>query len=417
MMQTSSNFLLAIRQETSRNFLPRFLTFGLLLLLAACAQTVPSGPGVPLMQEVAEYQAHARSYYEQPGPPEDPWGPYIREASERFDVPDVWIRAVMKQESGGHLYDSNGGLITSAPGAMGLMQVMPPAYDDLRQQYNLGPDPYDPHDNIMAGTAYIRQMYDIYGTPGFLAAYNDGPGNVDHYLRQNRPLPRETRRYVASIGPQIMGIWPQNRSRADLMVSRYDQTAQRYSSTDTDALNNTSLDDGATAATQVAQADAISEPPPSPPLSGSQSVSAAWAARGFAPTPAPSRPRPALHRPAVPTEENGEGEDELVRVRSIPLAHPTYSRRGQVTDMVSSDQPGWEVQIGSYASRQQASVVAEKLQHFVTHSGGRASTSITPVTVKGHTLYRTRYTGLTKAQASRSCQKLSSITPCFTVSP
>ena len=57
---------------------------------------------------------------------------------------------------------------------MGLMQVMPATYDELRQQYNLGDDPYDPANNIMAGAAYMREMYDIYGSPGFLAAYNAG---------------------------------------------------------------------------------------------------------------------------------------------------------------------------------------------------------------------------------------------------
>lgn len=406
-MQITSDITPPPPEHISKKFLPHILTLGFLLLLTACAQTVPSGPGVPLMQEVAEYQAHARSYYAPPGPAEDPWGPYIREASDRFDVPDVWIRAVMKQESGGHLYDANGRLITSAPGAMGLMQVMPPAYDDLRQQYNLGPDPYDPHDNIMAGTAYIRQMYDIYGTPGFLAAYNDGPGNIDHYLRQNRPLPRETRHYVAAIGPQIMGIWPHNRSRADLMVSHYDRTAQGYTSTDTDSLNNTSLDDGASATIAMAQSA-----PAAPPLSGHQSVSAAWAARGFAPTVTPAtRPHPVTR----PVPQDNSEDDNLVKVRSIPLAHPAR-RRGQVTDMITTEQSGWAVQIGSYASHKQAGVVAGKLQHLVT-SNGHVTITITPVHVKGRTLYRTRYTGLTKNQASQSCQKLASVTPCFTVSP
>ena len=120
----------------------------------------------------------------------------------------------MRQESGGTLY-VNGGLVTSPVGAMGLMQVMPATYDGLRNRYNLGDDPYDPHDNIMAGVAYMREMYDIYGTPGFLAAYNAGPSQLDDYLNNVRGLPNETRRYVASIGPNIQGIYPNNRSAAD----------------------------------------------------------------------------------------------------------------------------------------------------------------------------------------------------------
>ena len=123
------------------------------------------------------------------------------------------MREVMRQESGGHAYGRSGELITSGAGAMGLMQVMPATYDDLRSRYSeLGDDPYDPHNNILAGTAYIREMYDIYGSPGFLAAYNAGPGRLDDYLTRNRTLPEETRRYVAAIGPRIAGAEPRTPS-------------------------------------------------------------------------------------------------------------------------------------------------------------------------------------------------------------
>ena len=65
----------------------------------------------------------------------------------------------MRVKSGGNEY-LNGQLITSGAGAMGLMQVMPETYDELRQTYNLGDDPFDPHDNILAGVAYMREMYE-----------------------------------------------------------------------------------------------------------------------------------------------------------------------------------------------------------------------------------------------------------------
>ncbi len=184
---------------------------GLLALLAACSG---GGSRTSSSVEAARYAAQARGNYAPPGPPGDPWGPYITEASNRFDVPDTWIRAVMHVESGGHEY-LNGQLITSGAGAMGLMQVMPETYDELRQQYSLSDDPYDPHNNILAGTAYIREMYDIYGAPGFLAAYNAGPARLDDYLSNNRPLPDETRRYVAMIGPAIEGTSPRSRSPAE----------------------------------------------------------------------------------------------------------------------------------------------------------------------------------------------------------
>lgn len=204
---------------TCRSLAGILSSVSLLTLLAACAGT-PNHPDMPVAQEAAVYRSHARTYYAPPGPSDDPWRPYIDEASKRFDVPDAWIRAVMHQESGGHQFIA-GTLTTSPVGAMGLMQLMPPTYDDMRVQYSLGPDAFEPHDNIMAGTAYVRQMYDIYGSPGFLAAYNTGPGRLDDFLTRNRPLPRETRQYVSIIGPQIAGIWPSNRSQTDLLVASH----------------------------------------------------------------------------------------------------------------------------------------------------------------------------------------------------
>jgi hypothetical protein len=128
-------------------------------------------------------------------------------------MPEVWIRALMRQESGGRLYQG-GQLITSSAGAMGLMQVMPGTYAELRARHNLGPDPFDPHENIMAGVAYMREMYDMYGAPGFLAAYNAGPNRLDDYLANQRPLPDETRHYVAVIGPSLQYAQPQHTSPA-----------------------------------------------------------------------------------------------------------------------------------------------------------------------------------------------------------
>ena len=153
--------------------------------------------------EARSYRARAAHSYPAPGGIDDPWSPYIREAAYRFQVPERWIREVMEQESGGRLYDDDGLLITSPAGAMGLMQVMPQTYDLLQQRYQLGSDPYEPRNNIMAGAAYIREMYDRYGAPGFLAAYNAGPDRLDAYLTDGTPLPDETVSYVASIAPRL----------------------------------------------------------------------------------------------------------------------------------------------------------------------------------------------------------------------
>ncbi|WP_137181710.1 transglycosylase SLT domain-containing protein [Roseomonas sp. AR75] len=153
------------------------------------------------------------SGYDPPGPPHDPWGPYISQASRRFDIPERWIREVMRQESGGRVS------ATSRVGAMGLMQVMPGTYAELTRRYGLGGDPYHPWDNLMAGTAYLREMYDLYGSPAFLAAYNAGPRRLEDYLWGSRGLPTETRNYVARIGPRIQGSSPTRRAPPEVYAA------------------------------------------------------------------------------------------------------------------------------------------------------------------------------------------------------
>ena len=93
----------------------------------------------------------------------------------------------------------------SPKGAIGLMQLMPETWKDLRARYGLGRDAYVPRDNILAGAAYLREMHDRYGSPGFLAAYNAGPGRYEDYRDRRRPLPSETIAYVAELLPLIGG--------------------------------------------------------------------------------------------------------------------------------------------------------------------------------------------------------------------
>ena len=128
----------------------------------------------------------------------DPYATFIAEAAQRFGVPEHWIRAVMRVESAGDVR------AISSAGAMGLMQIMPATWADLRARHRLGANPYDPRDNILAGTAYLRAMHYRYGSPGFLAAYNAGPGRYEEYLA-GRPLPAETRAYVAALAPIVGG--------------------------------------------------------------------------------------------------------------------------------------------------------------------------------------------------------------------
>ncbi|MDD4616378.1 MAG: lytic transglycosylase domain-containing protein [Alphaproteobacteria bacterium] len=129
--------------------------------------------------------------------PADQFQPYISEASQRFGIPENWVRSVIAAESGG-----DAGAV-SPKGAIGLMQLMPGTWEGLRSAYTLGSDPFDPHANILAGTAYLKAMYDRFGYPALFAAYNAGEGRYQDFLRTGNPLPEETRAYVAGLGAKL----------------------------------------------------------------------------------------------------------------------------------------------------------------------------------------------------------------------
>lgn len=139
----------------------------------------------------------------QSSPARHPWAGHVADAAQRFGIPERWIWVVMRVESNGDVR------AVSSAGAMGLMQIMPGTWAELRRRYRLGADPFDPRDNIMAGAAYLREMFDRYGDPvGMLAAYNAGPGRYDAHLATGARLPRETRAYVAILAPAIGGGAP-----------------------------------------------------------------------------------------------------------------------------------------------------------------------------------------------------------------
>jgi soluble lytic murein transglycosylase-like protein len=126
-----------------------------------------------------------------------PFAAFISESSRRFGIPAAWIEAVMLGESLGDVH------AVSPKGAIGLMQIMPETWTELRLRFGLGADPYDPHDNIIAGTGYLRELSDRYGSPGFLAAYNAGPALWENHLATGRSLPYETRAYLARLAPIV----------------------------------------------------------------------------------------------------------------------------------------------------------------------------------------------------------------------
>jgi soluble lytic murein transglycosylase-like protein len=127
------------------------------------------------------------------------WHDLIAAASRTFEIPEAWIAFVMRAESAGQ--ETVGGRpITSPAGAMGLMQIMPNTWAELRSRYGLGDDPYNPHDNIFAGAAYLRELYQRYGYPNLFAGYNAGPERLDAYLAGADPLPAKTQSYLAKLG-------------------------------------------------------------------------------------------------------------------------------------------------------------------------------------------------------------------------
>ena len=156
------------------------------LLLSLTGAGVCSAQGEPLVAEQPKREPAVGLFAD-----------FVAEAAQRFGVPALWINAVMMEESAGDVR------AVSRQGAMGLMQIMPDTWEDLRSRHGLGLDPFDPRDNILAGAAYLREMHDRYGLPGFLAAYNAGPRRYEEYLTTARELPVETQVYVATLAPMI----------------------------------------------------------------------------------------------------------------------------------------------------------------------------------------------------------------------
>jgi len=130
--------------------------------------------------------------------PVDRWMPHITEAAQRFAVPIPLLRAVMRAESGGRA-TSDGGPTLSSAGAMGLMQLMPATWQELRERHRLGSDPHDARDNVLAGAGYLAQLIARYGERLGVAAYHAGPGRVEAHLVSRLALPPATVDYVTVV--------------------------------------------------------------------------------------------------------------------------------------------------------------------------------------------------------------------------
>jgi len=97
---------------------------------------------------------------------------------------------------------------------MGLMQLMPATWTAMRAAYGLGSNPHDPHDNIIAGTAFLRAMYDRFGYPGLFGEYNAGPGRYAAWRARGGPLPAETRAYLDMVSGSVGAPLPAAGERA-----------------------------------------------------------------------------------------------------------------------------------------------------------------------------------------------------------
>ena len=329
------------------------------------------------------YRARAAGNYPVPGSPDDPWGLYIHDAARRFGVPERWVREVMRQESGGRLYGDDGTLITSSAGAMGLMQVMPRTYEILRDHYGLGNDPYQPRNNIVAGTAYIREMYDRYGAPAFLAAYNAGPDRIDAYIANGTPLPDETVNYLASVAPRL---------GADVTMTGPLAAFAGGATVPSDVADaNRAYAGGLVSpASYAAPAPAADEDSSLRAFNGGGLVTSA-APTGVLTGQAPPPPAPVqvVQSPAVP-----------------PLVPALTVRSG-----------GWGIQVGAFEDPAICRVAIERARADVGDLLVSSQPAIMPMQ-RGAVLYRARLMGLSASLASAACTRLAAYgVDCFTVPP
>ncbi len=349
---------------------PLSKAFPLLVALAALSACAGNGPQINARQEAARYAAMTPRDYNAPGPPWDPWGPYIGLASKRFDVPQRWIREVMRVESGGHEY-LDGQPITSPAGAMGLMQVMPETYQELEYEYGLGSNPYNPRDNILAGTAYIREMYDLFGSPGFLAAYNAGPATYEAHLTYGTPLPWETQRYVAMIAPRIRGVSP-------------GVGGEQF------AMNSAPVPLPAAPVTRLPEVRVAELPEPPRP--------AAPPARPAMPQlPPPPLPRAGFHLIAPALAD------------TLPPAPPNPS---------ASPSGKWAIQVGAFGQINEAHVAISAALRAAPGPLRTAWPMVGSVREGNGMLYRARLVGLSRDAAMQACEQLGRAhNACFVISP
>lgn len=119
----------------------------------------------------------------------DKYDEYIKYASGVYELDPDLVKAVIKVES--DFYHR----AVSPKGAMGVMQLMPGTADYIGVKR-----PFDPSDNIMGGSKYLRKLLDMFNGNKTLAlaGYNAGENAVIRYGYSVPPY-RETQNYVRKV--------------------------------------------------------------------------------------------------------------------------------------------------------------------------------------------------------------------------
>jgi hypothetical protein len=276
----------------------------------------------------------------------------------------------MAQESGGEEQ------AVSSAGAIGLMQVMPDTYAQLQAQYGLGNDPFDPEQNILAGAAYIREMYDKYGAPGFLAAYNAGPERVDEYLAGNENLPDETVNYLAAVTPNLGNEVAFSGPLAAYAVAGVAPPAPSAASFATGCDVDAAYDPDHPCTVPSAPEEVASAAPVQAPDGGCDADSAYDPANPC--TVARAVAASAIYQPA-----------QAPIVAAAPVAG------------------AWGIQVGAFASAGLARAVAEGARTEVPQWLGDAGVALTATTpFGGAVLYQARLVNLSRQAAADACSAL-----------
>jgi len=222
----------------------------------------------------------------------------------------------------------------------------------------------------MAGTAYIREMYDRYGAPAFLAAYNAGPDRVDAYLTDGTALPDETVSYVAAVAPRLHGSVSMTGPLAVYAGDGVDRD-RAYA--------------GGGVIGPAVGVDVSVRADEARPATGS------FTSAGLAMASMPSRVTPVASSQPV-----------------LIAAQPTS---------VSIQEGDWSIQVGAYAKPEQSSAAISAARAIVGDLLRTARSTITSVSAGG-VLYRARLSGLSASVALAACERLQSQgIECFTVRP